>query len=45
MVGAGAGMVKVGVDRKHMWQQATYGGRLSDGYGHPLQLRGMSLRF
>lgn len=45
MVGAGSGMIKVGIDRKRMWTQATYPGRLSEGYGSPLQLRGMSLRF
>lgn len=45
MVGAGAGMVKVGTDRKRMWQAATYGGRLSDTSVTPLQLRGMTLRF
>jgi hypothetical protein len=45
MTGAGAGMVKVGNDRKRMWQAATYGGRLSDTSASPLQLRGMTLRF
>ena len=44
-VGAGAGMLAVGVDRKRMWQEATYGGRLSEAEGSPLRLRGMRLRF
>lgn len=45
MVGAGSGMLKVGVDRKRMWEAATYGGRLSADFGPPMRLRGMTLRF